>query len=181
MTPTPLLIAIALFLTALLLWITREKENEELSEDGSSDSVEMRFPDGARRAEIVSRVFSSQDEKFISHLDSPRLRRMYQQERRRVALHWVLRTSRDVTRIMSAHRLASRQIQDLDVRTETKLFFQYLRLRLTCALLVLLIKLFGPHFLSDLASHASELYRGIGRVLTEGSLARVAAEDTTTH
>ena len=182
MMPTPLLLAIAFFVAALLLWLTREKDVEETSPEQTSDTGEVRVPDGNRRAEIVFRVFSSEDEKFVAHLRSPRLRRMYQQERRRVALHWVLRTSRDVSKIMSAHRLASRQTKNLDVRTETKLFLQYFRLRVTCALLVVLIKTFGPHFLSDLAAHVSELYRGIGKVLAEGSMAaRLVAEDTTTH
>jgi len=184
MTSTPLLISLALFVAALLLWLTRDEDNVEGDgEERPLDATSTNLPDGRPRAEIVFRVFSSVDQEFIAHLDSPRLRRMYQQERRKVALHWVVRTSRDVTRIMTAHRLASRQTHNLDVRTETKLFLQYLRLRLICALLILLIKSFGPHFLSNLAAHACELYRGMGRVLAEGSLAnRIATvEETTTH
>ena len=183
MTATPLLIALAFFFVALLLWLTRDEDTMAEDEPPSDGAEEAGFPDGKPRAEIVSRVFSDEDQKFIYHLESPRLRRMYQQERRKVALHWVVRTARDVKKIMRAHRLASRQSQNLDVRTETKLLLQYLRLRITCALLILLIKSFGPHFLSDLAAHASELYRGLGRALAEGSLAtRIAtAEETTTH
>jgi hypothetical protein len=184
MTSTPLLIALAFFFTALLLWLTRDEDTMAEDEAPTDALVETGFPDGKPRAEIVFRVFSAEDQKFIYHLQSPRLRRMYQQERRKVALHWVVRTARDVKKIMQAHRLASRESQNLDVRTETKLLLQYLRLRLTCALLILLIKSFGPHFLIDLAAHASELYRGIGRALVaEGSLrTRIAtAEETTTH
>lgn len=183
MTSTPLLISLAFFFAALLLWLTRDEDTMAEDEPGD-DAAGTSFPDGKPRAEIVSRVFSAEDQKFIYHLESPRLRKMYQQERRKVALHWVVRTSRDVTKIMRAHRLASRKSQNLDVRTETKLLLQFVRLRLTCVLLILLIKSFGPHFLSDLAAHASELYRGLGRALAaEGSLGtRIAtAEDTTTH
>jgi hypothetical protein len=184
MTSTPLLIALAFFFTAMLLWLTRDEDTMAEDQSAADDPAGASFPDGKPRAEIIFRVFSAQDQKFIDHLQSRRLRRMYHEERRKVALHWVVRTARDVKMIMRAHRLASRKSQNLDVRTETKLLLQYARLRLTCVLLILLIKSFGPHFLSDLAAHASELYRGIGRVLSaEGSLAaRIAtAEETTTH
>ena len=84
---------------------------------------------------------------------------------------------------MRAHRLNSRQSQDLEVATEASLLLQYLNLRLVFGLLGLLIRAFGPHALGDLAAHASELYQRIGRVLPDSSLGRnpITSEDTATH
>jgi hypothetical protein len=98
---------------------------------------------------------------------SPRLLRIYQEERRKVALHWVRRTSREVSKIMLTHRLASRQSDNLDAATEAKLLFQYLRLQFVCGLLVFLIKILGPHALNDLASYAGELYQRLGWALAD--------------
>lgn len=183
MMTTLILIALAILLVALLVRITSWEGVEEEARGRSTSVSELDSHEGRARPEFVPRIFSREDRDFILHLESPRLKRMYLQERRQVALYWVRRTSRDVCRIMQAHRLASRQSQNLDVGTEAKLLFQYLRLRFICGLLVVLIKSFGPHVLSDLAAHAGELYQGMGRALSEGSLGnRVApTEDTATH
>jgi hypothetical protein len=185
MIASTLLITFALLLLLVLLtWATKDNEMENYTTSGQiPDSVSGEPSRNPLPASIVFQIFCREDWEFILRMRSPRLRRMYQEERRRVALQWVERTSQDVSDIMRAHRLASRQSRDLDVATESKLLFQYFKLRLLCGLLVVFIRVFGPHALGDMAAQASDLYQGIGRSLRDVSLAgrMMSAEETTTH
>ncbi len=175
-------ILLAIFLV-LLLFITGNAEASERASGAAPEGPGAEGRDAGLPLELVVRIFSREDRDFIFRMRSPRLQRIYKEERRQVALHWVRRTSREARRIMRVHRLNSRQSQDLEVATEASLLVQYLNLRLVFGLLGLLIRAFGPHALSDLAAHAGELYQRIGRVLPEGSLGRNPAtvEDTATH
>lgn len=175
-------VAIGVFLM-LLLFITG---SGEVQEEAGAEASE-RTPPERRNAllplELVVRIFSREDREFIHQMRSPRLQRIYTEERRKVALHWVRRTSREASEIMRTHRLAARQSRDLDAAVEANLFFQCLKLRLLFGLLVLLIKTIGPHALNDLAAYAGELYQRIGRALPEGSFANnhATSEDTATR
>jgi hypothetical protein len=162
-------VAAAIFLVLLLLALRSGEAEEQVSGE-----AQERCPDERRNnllpLDLVVRIFSRADREFIRRMRSPRLQRIYTEERRKVALHWVRRTSAEVSRIMRTHRLASRQSKDLDAAAEANLLFQYLKLKLVLGILVLLIASVGPDALDDLAAHASELYQRIGRALPEGAL-----------
>jgi hypothetical protein len=129
-----------------------------------------------RREQLVGRIFSREDRDFIWRTGSARLQQLYREERQRLALAWVQRTSRDIAKTMRAHRLRSRHSPNLDAGAETKLMFEYLWLRLLCAMLALLIRVFGPHALGDFAAYANGLYQGIGRAAS--AMPEVAPADT---
>lgn len=162
-------IALAILLV-LLLAISRSEEREEQASAGAPE----RFPQVCRGTmpplELVVRIFSHEDRKFILRMRSPELHLLYKAERRKVALHWVRRSSREVSRIMRVHRLASRQSQSLEVASEAGLLFEFLRLKVLFVLLLLLVRALGPDVLGDLAAYAGELYQRIGRAMPEGSL-----------
>lgn len=80
---------------------------------------------------------------------------------------WVRQTSREVSTIMRQHRLNSRYSRNMNVANETKLFGQYLELRILCGVLVFLIQLFGPHALADMASYAGKVYEQLGRAMPD--------------
>jgi hypothetical protein len=160
-----LALAGVLFLLLLLFVIREEVQDRATLELDDQTPGECRY--AVQHPRLVLRLFSPEDREFISRLHSPRLQRIYEVERRRVALHWVRRTSRDVSKIMLNHRLATRQSPNLDVTREVVLFFQYVELRIICGLLIAFIGIFGPHILGDLAAHASELYRSIGQALPD--------------
>jgi hypothetical protein len=172
MTPIALISIIAVLLLVLMLRRTGQDEAETRS------GAESRL--GLPGTQIVRRIFCEEDREFISRMHSRRLQRLYQEERRSVALHWVRRTSLEVGRIMRTHRLNSRQSQDLHVAAEAKLFLQYLRLRFLCGLLLFLIYLFGPHAIQHLAFYAGELYQRIGDALPNAAAARATAQTATT-
>jgi hypothetical protein len=158
----------------LLLLISRENVEQQA---GAEPQVRTQYDyrHSLQPTELAFRIFSRQDREFIFQMHSPRLQRMYQAERRRVALHWVRQTSREVSKIMRTHRLASRQSHNLNVATEANLLLPYLKLQFLCGLLVFLIRIFGPHALNDLATSAGELYERIGRALPPASVANRVA------
>jgi hypothetical protein len=171
MNPSLALAAAAAFFVALLLLSNRQEQVEEvevLGSPGQQTHNRFRSLPAFSPAELANRIFSKDDREFIARTRSPRLQQLYKQERRKVALQWVRCTSREVSRIMRNHRLGSRQSTNLNVAAETKLFCQYAELRFLCGMLLLLIRLFGPHALMDMASHAGELYQRLGRRMTDG-------------
>lgn len=175
MSPIFIVMIVAVFLLVLMLRIAGRKESERQSGEESREFHRVDFAEGLPHAQIVRTIFSEDDREFISRMGSTRLLRIYQEERRRVALHWVRRISRQVGRIMRTHRLNSRQSQNLHVTAEANLFFQYLRLRFLCGLLLFLIYLFGPHAIQNLAFYAGELYQRVGSALSDagGAASRV--------
>jgi hypothetical protein len=171
MNPSLALAAAAAFFVALLLLSNRREQLEEVEvPESSGHDTRNRFCSVSSfpPVELAARIFSPDDREFIARTRSPHLRRLYNEERRKVALQWVRRTSREVGRTMRNHRLGSRQSTNLNVAAETKLFFQYVELRFLCVMLLLLIRVFGPHVLMDLASHAGELHQRLGRTMTDG-------------
>ncbi|MGB2635905.1 MAG: hypothetical protein WAM58_18390 [Candidatus Acidiferrum sp.] len=171
MNPSLALAAAAAFFVALLLLSNRREQLEEVeAPESSGQQTHNRFRSvpAFPPTELAIRIFSPDDREFIARTRSPRLQRLYKEERRKVALQWVRYTSREVSRIMRNHRLGSRQSTNLNVAAETKLFCQYVELRFLCGMLLLLIRLFGPHALMDVASHAGELYQRLGRAMTDG-------------
>jgi len=176
MMPALAFVAVAAFLVVLLLLSPREEKDEGLATAAPRNRNRLGSADALPPAELVLRIFSPKDREFIRLTYSRRLQRLYQEERRKVALHWVRRTSHEVNTIMRHHRLNSRYSQNVNVAAEAKLFGQYLELRILCGALLFLIQLFGPHALADLASYASELYEKLGRAMPEATtVSRVAS------
>lgn len=160
-------VAVAVFLVVLFLLSGWHEKNEDLATVTKRKWGRLGSADVLQPAELVLRIFSPKDREFIELTHSPRLQRLYQEERRKVALHWVRRTSREVSRIMRHHRLSARYSHNVNVAAETKLFCQYLELRFLCGALVFLIQLLGPHALVDLASYTGELYEQLGRAMRD--------------
>ena len=153
-----LLLSFGVVLLVLLLLIAKRGEVEVSGYGETGDRAERRPGAAFPSPELVLRIFSAKDRKFVVALGSRRLERMFEAERRKVALHWVRQVSRETKEIMRVHRLASRWHHDLNAAAEAELTLDYLRLRLVCALLGLLISAFGPHSLDQLAGYAGTLY-----------------------
>ena len=145
-----------------------------LDEDSSEDRMDhlrRPCPAGPETAACIQRIFSSEDRDFVEKQHSSRLRQVYRAERTRVALYWVKRASSDVAQIMRDHRLGARESQNLEVAREVGLTLRYAEFRILCGILVLLIRLFGPHALKDMATYTLNVSQSIGRVLEEATAA----------
>jgi hypothetical protein len=152
--PSALLIGFVL-LTLLLFVATR---GISAARELSSRSDVPCSEDGAELAlcppEFVSRIFSSDDAKFVSATNSPELRKLFSRERKMVALLWVQQTSAAIQRIMREHLQLARQSEDLEFATELKLIGLYVELMLVCGMLFVAIQSAGPLWLRGLAIYA---------------------------
>ena len=167
MIPGFTFVAVAAFLALLLLLSTRDEDDKDYDATVTRKRDRLGSAHALPPAELALRIFSPKDREFIRLTHSPRLERLFHKERRKVAVHWVRQTSREVSTIMRHHRLNSRYSRNMNVAAETKLFGQYLELRLLCGVLLLLIRLFGPHALSNLASYAGKIYEQLGRAMPD--------------
>jgi hypothetical protein len=169
MIPAFPLVVFALVLVVLLMLSTSNEEDEDPASAAGRNRDRLGSADPLQPAELVLRIFSPKDREFIRLTHSPCLQRLYQEERRKVALHWVRQTSREVSTIMRHHRLNSRYSKNVNAAAEAKLFGQYLELRFLCGALQFLIQLLGPHALGDLASHAAKLHEQLSRATLDAT------------
>ncbi|HUI75344.1 MAG TPA: hypothetical protein VLX32_10380 [Candidatus Acidoferrum sp.] len=107
--------------------------------------------------EIVHRIFSRQDRRFIRDFDSPRLRRIYSKERKQIARDWIRQTSRGIRKIMRDHLRSARASQNLELSGEISLLGHYVQLRCLCGLLALSSLLVSPGVLQEVALYACNL------------------------
>jgi hypothetical protein len=164
-------IVAAFLLFLLLLFLGLEEE--------SADEVRSRTGDQSRHGrseticprEVTHSIFSQEDLEFVRHLGSPRLLRIFREERKGVALHWVRRTSHEIRMIMQEHARSARLSQNLNAAAEAKLFFQYTLLRLTCKLLMIFIRFITPPVLHGIGVYLSKLYDQIGHAQHEFEIA----------
>ena len=161
---------IVLFLV-LLAWVRAETSSKDSHSEWDASLREQSENVEACSAEIVSRIFSAEDLKFISGIESPRLHRLFRRERTAVALRWVQETSAFISLIMRRHLEAARVRADLEAATEVKIFLQYARLKLYCGILFLLIGLVGPQRMAGAALYAEKFLQRIDEGLPEFQLA----------
>ena len=163
-------------LLVLLVWVRAEASSKDSRSDWGASDQEQGESVEACSLEIVSRIFSANDSKFISGLESPGLENLFRRERTAVALHWVQETSVFIGKTMRRHLEASRRSADLEIATEARIFLQYARLRLYCGILFVLIGLLGPQRLAGTARYAERFVQHIGEGLVEFQLAAQLGE-----
>jgi hypothetical protein len=114
--------------------------------------------------ELVNRVFSRTDWDFVHGLRAGGIERLFEQERKKVALVWVRQTSRMVRKVMDEHAQAARQSKNLKISTEIDIFGQFLMLMAVCAILSAAIQLAGPLRLGGLAYFAQRLSQRMSKL-----------------
>jgi hypothetical protein len=107
--------------------------------------------------EFAARIFSPADWTFVSGEKSRDVVRLFQHERRVVALVWAHQTKSAIHRIMREHTRITRQSQDLHLATEARLVYHYVQLVAICDLLILAIQSAGPSHVGSLATYAALL------------------------
>jgi hypothetical protein len=114
--------------------------------------------------EFVNRVFSRSDWEFVRGLKASDIERLFEQERKKVALVWVRQTSAMVRKIMREHAQAARQSKNLEFSTEINIFAQFLMLMGVCGILSAAIQIAGPLSLGGLAHFAQRLSRRLSEL-----------------
>jgi hypothetical protein len=114
--------------------------------------------------ELVNRVFSRADWEFVRGLKAGGIERLFQQERKKVALVWVRQTSAMVRTVMREHAQAARQSKNLNISTEINIFAQFLMLIGVCGILSVAIQIAGPLWLGGLAHFAQRLSQRVSKL-----------------
>jgi hypothetical protein len=114
--------------------------------------------------ELVNRVFSRSDWEFVRGLKASGIERLFERERKRVALVWVRQTSAMVRKIMRDHAQAARQSKNLEFSTEINIFSQFLMIMGVCGILSAAIQIAGPLSLGGLAHFAQRLSRRLSEL-----------------
>jgi len=168
---TAAVIAAAALVLLLIAWIRADRALRDLP-FGSGEQVPGPEEDANMDLstcppEFVSQIFSSQDSAYVCRLNSRELEQQFHHERNGVALLWVRQTSAAVRGIMRRHVEVSRRSQDIEVRTEARIFLQYVQLRAACAFLFVGIGLAGAQEVRGIALYADRLTQRIDQVAGE--------------
>jgi hypothetical protein len=115
-------------------------------------------------AELVDRVFSRADWEFVRGLQARGIERLFQQERKKIALVWVGQTSALIRRVIGEHARAARQSKNLEFSTEIKIVAQFLVLMAVCGILSAAIQIAGPMPLGGLAHFAQRLSQRVSKL-----------------
>lgn len=114
--------------------------------------------------EFVNRVFSRADWEFVRGLKAGGIERLFEQERKKVALVWVRQTSALIRKVMSEHTRAARQSKNLDFSTEINIFAHFVMLMAVCGILSMAIQIAGPLWLGGLAQFAQNLSQRVTKL-----------------
>ncbi len=114
--------------------------------------------------EFVNRVFSRADWQFVHGLEAGGIERLFEQERKKVALVWVRHTFAMVRKVMREHARAARQSKNLKISTEINIFGQFLMLMGVCGILSAAIQVAGPLWLGGLAHFAQRLSQRVSKL-----------------
>jgi hypothetical protein len=150
-----LIAGVALLLLLMMVATKRWRASQDLDElplARCEEDISEQCPE-----ELVARIFSRADWYFVRGVRCRGIERLYQRERRRVALVWVGQISAMIRRVMRGHAEAARQSKNLQVSMEMNIFTQYLVLMAVCAILSMAIQIAGPLWLGGFAHFAQKL------------------------
>ena len=156
-------IGVLLVLVLLLLWQKATVSAREMPPQRDIQPNDEAAAGEACPVETVSRIFSREDQEFVSRLQCASIEKLFRAERKSLALYWVQRTTQAIQGIMREHTQLTRRTPDLEFRTEMKILFRYAELRIVCGFLFLSIELAGPFWMRGLAMHASNMARRMGQ------------------
>jgi hypothetical protein len=152
--PDTLLISAALLVFLTLLTIRGVAAARAASLESGSllpcDTTEI----PACPRDFAARVFSAEDSQFVRATNSPQLAKLFQLERKQVALIWIQQTSAAIQRVMNEHKQIARLSHDIDFETEVKLLYLYSELMLLCGVLFVAVRYIGPVGVRRLAVYA---------------------------
>lgn len=121
----------ALFL--MLVFVALRSGDEELD-------MRPAFPS----RDIMNRILAPEDVAFISSLHDRRIRVLFRQERRRLALAWVGQMRREARRVLQMHVQAARETGDLRPLSELRIASQFITFACVCTLMTMLLRVLGP-------------------------------------
>lgn len=94
--------------------------------------------------EIVARIFAKDDLDYVTSFTSNRVRKLFLEERERIALSWVKYVRRKIVSLRNFHLSSARYYARLSMRSELTLAVEFATLLFACGGLELALRLRGP-------------------------------------
>ena len=136
-------VAGVLLLGILIYWAFRRPWSVPESESSPADTskaLRLELPP----ADLIERVLDPRDLAFVRKESPAETVRLFEQERRALAISWLRHTRRQVACLMSYHVDAVRQNINLQPALEIKLGLHYVRFLVVCQLILGLSYVRGP-------------------------------------
>jgi hypothetical protein len=142
-----LLIAAGLFAFLFLLW--RRRKTAPVSGSGQiaadAHGALQRLQTGLLPAAFVSRIYDRSDLDYVMENAPARVQKRFLAERKRIAIAWVGRVHDEVKELQRFHASQSRFQENLSLRSELGLAFDFASLLMACRFLQLVLKIRGPY------------------------------------
>jgi len=140
-------LSIGALLFASLFFLARRNSRPE----GSSGAlIEARqalvtLQAGLLPAELVHRIFANEDWEFVRSEAPAKVRELFMEERKKVALLWVEQVRTQIRSLRRFHRGSARSYARLNPRLEMELALSFAWLMSACRLLQLVVYVGGPY------------------------------------
>jgi hypothetical protein len=105
------------------------------------------------QTEAIRRVFSIEDAEFIARSATPDVKRLFLDERQKLALEWFRKTRKYLAQLMDLHLRLASYTYDPSPRFEFKLTASYLTFVVVSRLAQVALGLFGPFATTGVISH----------------------------
>lgn len=132
-----------LLLGILAYWLFSERSfatDARPSTADTSKALRLELPS----ADLIERVLDPRDLAFVRKESPTETLRLFEQERRALAISWLRHTRRQVGQLMSYHAAAVRENINLRPALEIKLGLHYVRFLVLCELILGLSYIRGP-------------------------------------
>jgi hypothetical protein len=134
-----------LLIAVLLLSFLRRRTGDRVSTDLPEVDEEAGFSSvDTPRQPLTERLFGLEDWKFVESQDSDRIKHVFLQQRRDLAMAWMEILRRRTKRLMDLHRASARTSPQLQPLVELRVTMQYLLFRILWQFVALAIWLRGP-------------------------------------
>lgn len=171
-----------LLLATLGYWLQRSRSREVRKESLESQDILtcLQFP--ARTKPFVERIFSEQDWAFVSRDTNRAVQRLFQTQRRRLAILWLRQTRSQVAQLMTSYRAIVRQNSHVSAVVEMRVALDYMLFLLTYYALLVLVWLREPTQARKVSGYvlgaATHLCLSLGRLLSGVAAAHLPETET---
>lgn len=121
--------------------IHRGAERETLDDHVRFEEVRNRI---FVEADVVRRILSKDDARFIEGTGTPEVQKLFYRERKKLALRWVRRTQRQVSYLLKMHLILAGQMSKPTHKFDFDLSAKYLVFKFISSVVLAIIWLVGP-------------------------------------
>lgn len=163
----PLLVITLLILALLVYWLRRSSVHavtrvEFLEAESALTSLQWQIlPSG-----LVGRIFALEDCDFISSQTARDIQRLFQQERKALAISWLRHTRQQIARLMDLHLKLASYTDDPGPTVEFKLATHYLSFIVVCHLLLVLLWMRGPFGVRKVVDYTTDVAHSLCTVFS---------------